>query len=336
MIGDGMKTKSRMVQYIFISIFAVSVCGCGKAVQEAESELTIEQEEPDIEAETGTDAESVDEPEETVDGEEPVSRMHTAEGAIVFVSESDAAVHEFMDVGGAKKPVYDRKEVRSRLQEYFDDSIIDYVLYICNINEAEGGYSYEWYGALDYYRIDVSEEMTLISQDVTYCEVGVVFQHKWGNDRDYETVPVRLEWREEGWKIVDISQWYNDFRYYYMPEGDFNPEYFTQELAEDLEECFGTDEEGNRVIIAAEVDENGYILADSSERLLSEEDIEELSKYELYLAVQEIYARHGKKFSDPVLYWHFNNQEWYKPYHFLFYEETLSEIEMENIRRKDV
>ncbi len=333
-IGDGMKTKSRMVQYIFISIFAVSVCGCGKAVQEAESELTIEQEEPDIETETGTDIESVEGPEETVDGEEPVSRMHTAEGAIAFVAEADDAVHEFMDDIGVERPVHDREEVRSRLQEYFDEAIIDYVLYMCQIKETEGGYIYFPYDEVNlfHYWKEFSEEMTLISQNDTCCEVGVVFQHKWGNDRDYETVPVRLEWREEGWKIVDISQWYNDFRYYYMPEGDFDPEYFTQELAEDLEECFGTDEEGNRVIIAAKVDENGYILADSSERLLSEEEIEELSKYELYLAVQEIYARHGKKFSDPVLYWHFNNQEWYKPYHFLFYEESLSEIETENIR----
>ena len=333
MIGDGMKIKNKMIQCIFISIFAVSICSCGKTVQEAESEPAIEQEEPDIEAETGTDAESVDEPEETVDGEEPVSRIHTAEGAIAFVAEADDAVHEFMVIGGRERPVHDREKVRSRLQEYFDDSIIDYILYIYQIKEVDEGYSYtDWYAEYDYYWTDMTEEMTLISQDDTYCEVGIVLQHGWRTGWDYETVPVRLEWREEGWKIVDISQWYNDFRYYYMPEGDFFPEYFTRELAEDLEECFGTDEEGNRVIIAAKVDENGYILADSSERLLSEEEIDELSKYELYLAVQEIYARHGKKFSDPVLYWHFNNQEWYKPYHFLFYEETLSEIETENIR----
>ena len=291
-------------------------------------------EEADIEAETGTDAEAEDEPEETVDEEEPVSRMHTAERAIAFVAEADDAVHEFMDDIGVERPVHDREEVRSRLQEYFDEGIIDYVLYICQIKETEGRYIYFPYKELNlfHYWKEFSEEMTLISQNDTYCEVGVVFRHVWNSTSDEETVPVRLEWRKDGWKIVDISQWYNDFRYYYMPEGDFDPEYFTQELAEDLEECFGTDEEGNRVIIAAEVDENGYILADSSERLLSEEEIEELSKYELYLAVQEIYARHGKKFSDPVLYWHFINQEWYKPYHFLFYEETLSEIEIENIR----
>ena len=337
-----MKKTSRMLQYIFISIFVIAVCGCGRSgqdemienSQEAESELTIEQEEPDIETETGTDAETEDEPGESVDDEESIRRARLAKGAITFVAEADTTVHRFMNV--RKPSVYDREEVRSRLQYYFDDSIIDYVLYIYQIKETEGGYTYFPYDEFDlfYYQKDWSKEMemTLISQDDTYCEVGVVFRHGWRTGWDYETVPVRLELREDGWKIVDISQWYNDFRYYYMPEGDFFPEYFTQELAEDLEECFGTDEEGNRVIIAAEVDENGYILADSSERLLSEEEIEGLSKYELYLAVQEIYARHGKKFSDPMLYWHFNNQKWYKPYHFLFYEETLSEIETENIR----
>ncbi len=337
-----MKKTSRILQYIFITVVAIAVCGCGRSGQDemmedgqkTKSELTIEQEEQDIESATGIDAESEDKPEEIADEEEPVSRMHTAEGAIAFVTEADDAVHEFMDDIGAERPVHDREEVRSRLQEYFDEAIIDYVLYMYQIKETGDGYTYYPYDEynLFHYWKDVPEEMTLISQDDTYCEVGIVLQHGWRTGWDYETVPVRLEWREEGWKIIDISQWYNDFRYYYMQEGDFFPEYFTRELAEDLEECFGTDEEGNRVIIEAEVDENGYILADSSERLLAEEEIAGLSKYELYLAAQEIYARHGKKFSDPVLLWHFNNQEWYNPYHFLFYEETLSEIETENIR----
>ena len=134
MIGNGMKSKNRMIQYIFISIFAVCVCGCGKTVQEAESEPAIEQENPVIETETGTDAEPV----ETVDGEELVSRMQTAEGAMAFVAEADAAVHEFMVIGGRERPIHDREEVRSRLQEYFDVSIIDYVLYIYQIREVEG------------------------------------------------------------------------------------------------------------------------------------------------------------------------------------------------------
>lgn len=325
--------KSRLIQCMFISVFAIMICGCegggqGRSVENSlEQDLVIEQdvkiaEEPEKELRKVTDSE-----------EENTGKKQIVDDPMEFVTEADAAVREFMVTEGSERPVFDKKEVRSRLQEYYDDSIIDYVLYIYQIGEVEGGYSYtDRYAEHAYYWADMSEKMTLLSQNETVCEVGVVFRHGWENCWDEEIVPIKLEWREDGWKIVDISQWYNDLRYYYMPEGEFAPEYFTRELAENLEESFGTDKEGNRVIITAKVDENGYILADSGERLLREKDIEELSRYETYLAVQEIYARHGKKFSDPVLYWHFKNQEWYAPYHFLFFEEDLSEIETENVR----
>lgn len=264
--------------------------------------------------------------------EENTGKTQIVDNPLDFVTKADAAVREFMVIEANEKPIHNREEVRRQLQKYYDDSIIDYVLYIYQIREAAGGYSYtDWYAEYAYYWADMSEKMTLLSQDEKSCEVGVVFRHGWENCWDEEVVPVKLEWQKDGWKIVDISQWYNDFRYYYMPEGTFSPEYFTRELAKDLEERFGTDEAGNRVPITAKADENGYILADSGERLLTEREIAELSEYEMYLAVQEIYARHGKKFSDPLLYWHFNNQKWYEPYHFLFYEETLSEMEVENI-----
>ena len=44
-----------------------------------------------------------------------------------------------------------------------------------------------------------------------------------------------------------------------------------------------------------------YILPQSSTEVLTEEDIEGLSAEELLLARNEIYARHGRKFSTPEI-----------------------------------
>lgn len=55
-----------------------------------------------------------------------------------------------------------------------------------------------------------------------------------------------------------------------------------------------------------------YILADSSSRYLSKSDLKGLSSYELMIARNEIYARHGRKFKDSSLQSYFNNKSWYK------------------------
>jgi hypothetical protein len=57
---------------------------------------------------------------------------------------------------------------------------------------------------------------------------------------------------------------------------------------------------------------NGYILPDSNTSYLTENDISYLSQYELYMAYFEIYARHGRTFSDTVVNDYFNGLSWYK------------------------
>jgi hypothetical protein len=56
---------------------------------------------------------------------------------------------------------------------------------------------------------------------------------------------------------------------------------------------------------------NGYILPNSNTSYLTENDISYLSQYELYLAYFEIYARHGRTFSDTVVNDYFNGLSWY-------------------------
>lgn len=77
-----------------------------------------------------------------------------------------------------------------------------------------------------------------------------------------------------------------------------------------------------------------YIIPDSSSRILTIEDIYGLSENQLSLARNEIYARHGRIFSDPYLKNYFEAQSWYQGTieSENFSEDMLSEIEKANIR----
>lgn len=54
-----------------------------------------------------------------------------------------------------------------------------------------------------------------------------------------------------------------------------------------------------------------YILPFSNSRELTNSDLDKLSEWELKLARNEIYARHGRKFKDPDLQNYFDQQSWY-------------------------
>ncbi len=80
-------------------------------------------------------------------------------------------------------------------------------------------------------------------------------------------------------------------------------------------------------------DNGGYILPGSSTRLLTESEVSSLSKDELRLARNEIFARHGRRFDDPELQAYFDSKSWYNgtidPDDFS--ESMLSETEKKNI-----
>lgn len=57
----------------------------------------------------------------------------------------------------------------------------------------------------------------------------------------------------------------------------------------------------------------GYILPDSDSYYYSESDLSYLSTYELYLARNEIYARHGRIFNNEDLQHYFGSKSWYTP-----------------------
>lgn len=58
---------------------------------------------------------------------------------------------------------------------------------------------------------------------------------------------------------------------------------------------------------------SGVVIPDSSDRMLSADELGNYSALELRIARNEIFARHGFRFSDPSLRAHFGRFDWYRP-----------------------
>lgn len=78
---------------------------------------------------------------------------------------------------------------------------------------------------------------------------------------------------------------------------------------------------------------DGYIVADSSDRELTVDDLKGLSADQLQMAINEIYARHGRKFATKSIQKYFNEKSWYtgKIEPSKFDETSLSLTEGKNI-----
>lgn len=59
-------------------------------------------------------------------------------------------------------------------------------------------------------------------------------------------------------------------------------------------------------------EKSAYILPDASTRLYTQEELETLSLDQKKLARNEIYARHGREFKDPLLQKYFQGKSWYR------------------------
>lgn len=73
---------------------------------------------------------------------------------------------------------------------------------------------------------------------------------------------------------------------------------------------------------------DGQVIADSSTRRLTAQELSGLSQAELRLARNEIYARNGRFFRSADLRSHFESFEWYQPF---TWEPTLTQIELDNV-----
>ncbi|WP_297136358.1 YARHG domain-containing protein [Terrisporobacter sp.] len=79
---------------------------------------------------------------------------------------------------------------------------------------------------------------------------------------------------------------------------------------------------------------DGYIFADSYCRYLTESDLVGLNEWELKVARNEIYARHGRLFKDTSLQNYFDSCYWYKGYISSenFNNDSLNDYEIYNIK----
>ena len=81
-------------------------------------------------------------------------------------------------------------------------------------------------------------------------------------------------------------------------------------------------------------DAKDYIIPQSGTKLLTKEDIKNLSKEQLALARNEIYARHGRKFQMAEFRDYFSQKAWYKEnpnYNYNNESSNLNEIEAKNV-----
>lgn len=83
------------------------------------------------------------------------------------------------------------------------------------------------------------------------------------------------------------------------------------------------------------VDPNGYIIADSNSRYLSDADIAGMTLQELCYAKNEIYARRGRRFLSNELQNYFNLRNWYNGYIApeAFSDAVFSDVEMTNVNK---
>ncbi len=81
-------------------------------------------------------------------------------------------------------------------------------------------------------------------------------------------------------------------------------------------------------------DGKDYILPYSGTRLITDSDIKGMSKYDLALARNEIYARHGRKFQTAEYSAYFSGKAWYSinpNYNYSDDNSNLNEIEIKNV-----
>ncbi len=82
---------------------------------------------------------------------------------------------------------------------------------------------------------------------------------------------------------------------------------------------------------SGEVPINGYMIYDSDSRTIIKAEIRNFTPWQLKIARNEIYARHGRPFVHKDLQCYFSGQSWYQinPY---FDESVLTVIETKNIK----
>ncbi|WP_367569205.1 YARHG domain-containing protein [Lacrimispora sp.] len=156
---------------------------------------------------------------------------------------------------------------------------------------------------------------------------GVLFYIKSYSDGSYVNLPDYEVWGYDGPHVYVMSL-PTDVTFY-MEDSAIMEEYqkMTREISQ-IRETFRIQSD------TAKYDGYEFVFPNSSNSLLQEPDLWNLSASRLQIARNEIYARHGRRFNDEELQRYFNQCSWYEgtvaPED--FDERMLNEIEQSNIR----
>ena len=108
---------------------------------------------------------------------------------------------------------------------------------------------------------------------------------------------------------------------------------FANQVVENIVTRQKESEEESRRESEEQAAKNDYICPESNSRYLTESDLAGLSDWELLIARNEIYARHGRKFNDPDIRAYFESKSWYNgtvdPDHFS--TSVFNTYELKNI-----
>lgn len=238
-----------------VSIFAMAFMLMGCATQK--TDLTEEQVIKSVTAHS----EEVQETNRQKDEAKSNTSVLTEYQAEQIIREADNAIHTIMeraDIYNKEQP--EEEKVRAYLSDYFDQDILDYVLYVYQIKTEEGKCFYRYYAHYQNFYMDTENAMQITGQGESYCDIKVTFVHRWERKWDEEKVTVRIEKNDSGrWVITKMNQWYNDFRFNYMREMVYEPVYLSRDMVEWMIREFGTDENGKKIQICTATDGDGAL-----------------------------------------------------------------------------
>lgn len=174
------------------------------------------------------------------------------------------------------------------LGEIFSDSELDDVTY-----EYADGYAFQTPGAMG-----MGYEVSVRNAERPLFQIGC-FSEDWGPQGDYETMVM-------GWvKSPD----YGIMSVYLCVPHDYDAPEGT-DLARRAADELNRYMKGVSVT-GPKVPEGDYILPESDSRKYSKSELAGLSNWELYVARNEIFARHGRGFKSEDLVTYFNAKSWY-------------------------
>lgn len=189
-------------------------------------------------------------------------------------------------------------------------------------------------------KVPIVTIMIIVIAVMTFSGVAAMRSMSASKDSEVASVSYTHEGNDEQ-RMDDLDYEDEATEEYYDESGDLSEEGWSDEEMEPVEEYWsdGSDDldEDDWLDEEDELEEenlenNDDIFPLSSSSYLEESDLEGLSKEECRIARNEIYARHGRMFTDEALQSYFDSKDWYDGYIEPedFDESVLNEYETSN------